>query len=40
MAHVRLPEGIPGSLELVAFSPETAKSLTHSKERFVAGPTA
>ena len=27
MAHIRLPEGIPGILGPMAFSPETAKPL-------------
>jgi len=38
MAHIRLPEGIPGILGPMAFSPETAKPLKEVKQNFEASP--
>jgi uncharacterized peroxidase-related enzyme len=38
MAHIRLPEGIPGILGPMAFSPETAKPLNELAEVLLRGP--
>jgi uncharacterized peroxidase-related enzyme len=38
MAHIRLPEGIPGILGPMAFSPETAKPLNALVEVLLRGP--
>jgi uncharacterized peroxidase-related enzyme len=38
MAHIRLPEGIPGILGPMAFSPETAKPLNALAEVLLRGP--
>jgi uncharacterized peroxidase-related enzyme len=38
MAHIRLPEGIPGILGPMAFSPETAKPLNVLAEVLLRGP--
>jgi uncharacterized peroxidase-related enzyme len=38
MAHIRLPEGIPGILGPMAFSPETAKPLNALAEVLLHGP--
>jgi uncharacterized peroxidase-related enzyme len=38
MAHIRLPEGIPGILGPTAFSPETAKPLNALAEVLLRGP--
>jgi uncharacterized peroxidase-related enzyme len=38
MAHIRLPEGIPGILGPMAFSPETAKPLNSLAEVLLRGP--
>jgi uncharacterized peroxidase-related enzyme len=38
MAHIRLPEGIPGILGPMAFSPETAKPLNTLAEVLLRGP--
>ena len=38
MAHIRLPEGIPGILEPMAFSPETAKPLNEVAEILLRTP--
>jgi uncharacterized peroxidase-related enzyme len=38
MAHIRLPEGIPGILAPMAFSPETAKPLNALAEVLLRGP--
>jgi uncharacterized peroxidase-related enzyme len=38
MAHIPLPEGIPGILGLMAFSPETAKPLNALVEVLLRGP--
>jgi uncharacterized peroxidase-related enzyme len=38
MAHIRLPEGIPGILGPMAFSPETAKPLNALAELLLRGP--
>jgi uncharacterized peroxidase-related enzyme len=38
MAHIRLPEGIPGILGPMAFSPETAKPLNAVAEVLLRGP--
>src|SRR6202167_5521443 len=40
MAHIRLPEGIPGILGLMAFSPETAKPLNALAEVLLRGPSS
>ena len=39
MAHIRLPEGIPGILGPMAFSPETAKPLNELAEVLLRAPT-
>jgi len=38
MAHIHLPEGIPGILGPMAFSPETAKPLNAFAEVLLRGP--
>ena len=38
MAHIRLPEGIPGILGPMVFSPETAKPLNALAEVLLRGP--
>jgi uncharacterized peroxidase-related enzyme len=38
MAHIKLPEGIPGILGPMAFSPETAKPLNELAEVLLRGP--
>src|SRR3984885_15852816 len=38
MAHIRLPEGIPGILGPMAFSPETARPLNELAEVLLRGP--
>ena len=38
MAHIRLPEGLPGILGPMAFSPETAKPLNALAEVLLRGP--
>ena len=38
MAHIRLPEGVPGILGPMAFSPETAKPLNALAEVLLRGP--
>jgi uncharacterized peroxidase-related enzyme len=38
MAHIRLPEGIPGILGPIAFSPETAKPLNELAEVLLRTP--
>ena len=38
MAHIQLPEGIPGILGPMAFSPETAKPLNQLAEVLLRGP--
>src|ERR1700722_12792435 len=38
MAHIRLPEGIPGILGPMAFSPETAQPLNALAEVLLRGP--
>jgi uncharacterized peroxidase-related enzyme len=38
MAHIRLPEGIPGILGPMAFSPETARPLNALAEVLLRGP--
>jgi uncharacterized peroxidase-related enzyme len=38
MAHIRLPEGIPGILGPMAFRPETAKPLNELAEVLLRGP--
>jgi len=38
MAHIQLPEGIPGILGQMAFSPETAKPLNALAEVLLRGP--
>jgi len=38
MAHIRLPEGIPGILGPMAFSPETAKPLNELAEVLLRAP--
>jgi uncharacterized peroxidase-related enzyme len=38
MAHIRLPEGIPGILGPMAFSPGTAKPLNSLAEVLLRGP--
>jgi AhpD family alkylhydroperoxidase len=38
MAHIRLPQGIPGILGPMAFSPETAKPLNALAEVLLRGP--
>jgi uncharacterized peroxidase-related enzyme len=38
MAHIRLPEGIPGILGPMAFSPETAQPLNELAEVLLRGP--
>src|SRR5271168_2556933 len=38
MAHIRVPEGIPGILGPMAFSPETAKPLNALAEVLLRGP--
>jgi alkylhydroperoxidase family enzyme len=38
MAHIRLPEGIPGILGPMGFSPETAKPLNALAEVLLCGP--
>jgi len=38
MAHIHLPEGIPGILGPMAFSPETAKPLNELAEVLLRGP--
>jgi hypothetical protein len=34
MAHIQVPEGLPGILEPMAFSPETAKPLNAQPQDF------
>lgn len=38
MAHIRLPEGLPGILGPMAFSPETTKALRELAEVLLRGP--
>ena len=38
MPHIRLPEGIPGILGPMAFSPETARPLNALAEVLLRGP--
>ena len=38
MAHIRLPEGLPGISGLLAFSPNTAKPLRELAESLLRGP--
>jgi len=38
MAHIQLPEGLPGIVGLLAFSPETAKPLLQLAETLLRGP--
>lgn len=38
MAHIRLPEGLPGIVGPLAFSPETAKPLLELAETLLRGP--
>jgi AhpD family alkylhydroperoxidase len=38
MAHIRLPDGIPGILGPMVFSPETAKPLNALAEVLLRGP--
>jgi len=38
MAHIRLPEGIPGILGAMAFSPETAEPRNALAEVLLRGP--
>ena len=40
MAHIRLPEGIPGILGPMAFSPETAKPLNELAEVLLRAPSS
>ena len=40
MAHIRLPEGIPGILGPMAFSPETAKTLNELAEVLLRAPSS
>jgi uncharacterized peroxidase-related enzyme len=38
MAHIHLPEGLPGIVGLLAFSPDTAKPLLQLAETLLRGP--
>ncbi len=38
MAHIQLPEGLPGIVGLLAFSPDTAKPLLQLAETLLRGP--
>jgi hypothetical protein len=39
MAHIQLPEGLPGIVGPLAFSPHTAKPLLELAETLLRGPT-